>query len=322
MKRPACAPLFAAPCIDELRAEGIEPFPTRAARTHTSAEAILAFEKAEKAAGESGTQAEVKATLAGRIRATRAMGKVSFAHIEDGAGKIQLFLRINELSPERVDFFNKMFDIGDFIQASGVMMRTKTGEATLHVHDFNLLAKSVSPLPASKDEKMEDDEKKARKAKKAASVVGLVRALTGTRDKAAQLGRLDAMAEKAKMYDAIAQDVAKMKASERSQRVDALIKRAIDERKISSSNKRQIEFLRAQGMESPKRLAAYVEAMPRIVQRTSDEGPMAPATDGASAARLSPQALAIIEQAARASNITVEKATAEYLAAYNRANPR
>ncbi len=142
--------------IDELRAEGIEPFPTRAARTHTSAEAISAFEKAEKAAGESGTQAEVKATLAGRIRAMRAMGKVSFAHIEDGAGKIQLFLRINELSPERVDFFNKMFDIGDFIQASGVMMRTKTGEATLHVHDFNLLAKSVSPLPASKDEKMED----------------------------------------------------------------------------------------------------------------------------------------------------------------------
>lgn len=184
-------------------------------------------------------------------------------------------------------------------------------------------AEEESEDEESEDEKMEDDdEKKARKAKKAASVVGLVRALTGTRDKAAQLGRLDAMAEKAKMYDAIAQDVAKMKASERSQRVDALIKRAIDERKISPSNKRQIEFLRAQGMESPKRLAAYVEAMPRIVQRTSDEGPMAPATDNASAARLSPQALAIIEQAARASNITVEKATAEYLAAYNRANPR
>ncbi len=142
--------------IEELRAEGIEPYPTRAVRTHTSAEAIAAFEQAEKAAGEGKTPDEVKATLAGRIRATRAMGKVSFAHIEDGAGKIQLFLRINELGQERVDFFNKMFDIGDFIQASGVMMRTRTGEVTLHVHDFTLLAKSVSPLPAAKDETLED----------------------------------------------------------------------------------------------------------------------------------------------------------------------
>ena len=67
-----------------------------------------------------------------------------------------LFLRINELGQERVDFFNKMYDIGDFIQASGVMMRTRTGEVTLHVHDFKLLAKAVSPLPAAKDETMED----------------------------------------------------------------------------------------------------------------------------------------------------------------------
>ena len=47
------------------------------------------------------------------------MGKVSFAHIEDGAGKIQLFFRINEVGKERLDFFNKMFDLGDFIQADG-----------------------------------------------------------------------------------------------------------------------------------------------------------------------------------------------------------
>ena len=45
-----------------------------------------------------------------------------------------------------------LIDIGDFIQASGVMFRTNTGEPTLHVHDFKLLAKSVSPLPAAKDE--------------------------------------------------------------------------------------------------------------------------------------------------------------------------
>ncbi len=144
--------------IDELVKEGIEPFPTRAERTHTSLQAIAAFEAAEKAAPEGQPPAEVKVTLAGRIRATRPMGKITFAHIEDGDGRIQLFFRMNELGQERVDFFNKMFDLGDFIQASGVMFRTRTGEVTLHVQDFKLLAKAVSPLPAAKDEVTESGE--------------------------------------------------------------------------------------------------------------------------------------------------------------------
>ncbi|MGC8855592.1 MAG: lysine--tRNA ligase [Anaerolineae bacterium] len=136
--------------LEELRARGIEPYPTRAVRTHTSREAIAAFETAEKEGKE------VRVTLAGRIRAARAMGKVSFAHIEDGEGKIQLFFRVNELGEERLDLFNKLFDLGDFIQASGVMFRTKTGEITLHVHDFKMLAKAVTPLPAAKDETLPD----------------------------------------------------------------------------------------------------------------------------------------------------------------------
>jgi lysyl-tRNA synthetase class 2 len=139
--------------LEELRAEGIEAYPTRAKRTHTSAEAIAAFEAQEKAGPDS---SEVRVTLAGRLRAMRAMGKISFAHIEDGAGKVQLFLRMNELGKERVEFFNRMFDLGDFIQAEGVMFRTKSGEVTLHVHNFSLLAKSISPLPAAKDETLED----------------------------------------------------------------------------------------------------------------------------------------------------------------------
>ena len=136
--------------LEELRAEGVEAYPTRAQRTHLSADAIAEFDAAEKEGRE------VRVTLAGRIRATRPMGKISFAHIEDGAGKIQLFFRLNEVGKENLDFFNKMFDIGDFIQAEGVMFRTKTGEATLHVHDFKMLAKSISPLPAAKDETLED----------------------------------------------------------------------------------------------------------------------------------------------------------------------
>jgi lysyl-tRNA synthetase class 2 len=144
--------------IEQLRKEGVEPYPVHAERTHTSAQAIAAFETAEKAASQGQPPVEVKATLTGRIRAARAMGKLTFAHIEDGEGRIQLFLRMNELGQERVDWFNKMLDIGDFIQASGVMFRTRTGEATLHVHDFKLLAKAVSPLPAAKDEVTESGE--------------------------------------------------------------------------------------------------------------------------------------------------------------------
>jgi len=141
--------------IDELRAEGIEPYPTRAERTHTSMQIIAEFEAAEKGAAE-GETIEVKATLAGRIRAARPMGKLIFAHIEDGDGKIQLFFRVNELGQDRLAFFNEMFDLGDFIQAAGVMMRTRSGEATLLVHDFKLLAKAVTPLPAAKDETLDD----------------------------------------------------------------------------------------------------------------------------------------------------------------------
>jgi len=136
--------------LEELRAEGIEAYPTRAKRTHMSTEAISEFEAKEK------DEVEVKVTLAGRLRASRSMGKVSFAHIEDGAGKVQLFFRANDIGKDRLTFFNKMFDLGDFIQADGVMFRTKSGEVTLHVHDFKLLAKSVSPLPAAKDETLED----------------------------------------------------------------------------------------------------------------------------------------------------------------------
>jgi lysyl-tRNA synthetase, class II len=136
--------------IEELRAGRVEPYPMRAERTHTSAEAIAAFEKAEE------SKTEVRATLAGRIRAVRPMGKLTFVHIEDGAGRLQLLLRANELGQERVDFFNRMLDIGDFVQASGVMLRTRTGEVTLQVQEYKLLAKAVSPLPAAKDETLPD----------------------------------------------------------------------------------------------------------------------------------------------------------------------
>ena len=85
----------------------------------------------------------------------RTMGKLTFAHIEDGDGKIQLFLRANEVGSEALALFNKEFDLGDFIQAEGDLFRTKTGEVTLKVHSYRLLAKAVTPLPAAKDEEID-----------------------------------------------------------------------------------------------------------------------------------------------------------------------
>jgi lysyl-tRNA synthetase class 2 len=134
--------------IKRMREEGIEPYPTRVERTHTSAEAIRLFEEAE---ARQSTDA-VEVTLAGRIRSMRPMGKVTFAHIEDGIGRIQLFFRSNELGEEAMTRLVKDFDLGDFIQAHGVMFRTRTGEITAHVDRFCMLAKAIAPLPAAKDE--------------------------------------------------------------------------------------------------------------------------------------------------------------------------
>jgi lysyl-tRNA synthetase class 2 len=134
--------------IQQMRAAGVEPYPTRSEVNQTTADAIRAFEAAEAA----GSQDPVKATLGGRLRAVRLMGKLAFAHIEDGSGRIQLFFRVNELGEEAMQRFKDQFDIGDFIQASGDLIRTRTGEISLQVHDFKMLAKAITPLPAAKDE--------------------------------------------------------------------------------------------------------------------------------------------------------------------------
>jgi len=135
--------------IKKLREMGIEPFPVQALQSATAREAIAAFEEAEK----SGHTDKVKdISLAGRIRGMRPMGKLAFFHVEDRSGRIQLFFRVNELGEERMNLLVDYIDLGDYIQASGELMRTRTGEITLMVKDFKLLAKAITPLPAAKDE--------------------------------------------------------------------------------------------------------------------------------------------------------------------------
>jgi lysyl-tRNA synthetase class 2 len=133
---------------NELRDQGIEPYPAHSERSHSTKKAITAFEDAESAEGDQ----VVEAVLVGRLRSLRPMGKITFAHIEDGDGRVQLFLRSDDLGEEEIEFFNRYFDLGDFIQAKGEMFRTRTGEITLRVEEFRMLAKGITPLPAAKDE--------------------------------------------------------------------------------------------------------------------------------------------------------------------------
>lgn len=143
--------------MNRLRESGHEPYPNQATRTHNSTEAIAAFEAVEGADGVVPEGQEVKATLVGRLRSMRPMGKVVFAHVEDGAGRIQFFFRANDIGREALDLFKKNFDLGDFVQAEGRIFRTKTGEVSLWVETFHILAKAISPLPAAKEEEVDGE---------------------------------------------------------------------------------------------------------------------------------------------------------------------
>ncbi len=133
--------------LERLRAKGWEPYPHRAERTHTAAQALAAYE----AEGEG-----VEVVVAGRLRSIRIMGKASFAHIEDESGKIQLLLRVNDLGEEVYEAFKRDFDLGDFVEAKGTLIRTRTGEITVRVDRLRMLAKALTPLPWGKEQKVGD----------------------------------------------------------------------------------------------------------------------------------------------------------------------
>ncbi|MGH2606151.1 MAG: amino acid--tRNA ligase-related protein, partial [Anaerolineales bacterium] len=128
-----------------LRAAGLDPYPSRVERSHTAAEAARAFEAAPPGAN-------LPAAIAGRLRSVRRMGKTSFAHLEDGSGRLQIYLKLDELGPESFERFHDLIDIGDFVQASGSLFRTKSGEISLHVSSWSVVAKAIRPLPAPKEE--------------------------------------------------------------------------------------------------------------------------------------------------------------------------
>ncbi len=139
--------------LDRLIEAGIDPFPTTVERTHTTAEAIAAF-----AAVEGNDDADpIIVTVCGRLVSSRDMGKTVFAHIEDGFGRIQLFVRRADIGEESHLILRKLIDLGDFIQATGSLMRTRTGEISIHVSAWKLLAKAVTPLPQAKEQEIDGE---------------------------------------------------------------------------------------------------------------------------------------------------------------------
>ncbi len=128
--------------LDRIRGRGIEPYPYGYHRSHTTQQAVALLKQQE----ESSQTEAPGVSLAGRIMANRPMGKISFLDLRDGSGKIQLCFYKDRLSEENLELLQDL-DIGDIIGVSGRLFRTKSGEPTLEVAKFTMLAKSLQPLP-------------------------------------------------------------------------------------------------------------------------------------------------------------------------------
>ncbi len=141
--------------LTELRSRGIDPYPPRCKRSHTNAEAVALLLKQEQESIE-----PVEVSVAGRVIANRDIGKLAFINLADGSGKIQLFINKSLLSPDSSALL-KDLDIGDFIGASGKVIRTRTGEPSIGAGEITLLSKSLQPLP-EKWHGLQDTEKRYR----------------------------------------------------------------------------------------------------------------------------------------------------------------
>ncbi len=122
--------------MEALREKGVEPFGRKFEADHYSADIVDGFEQLE---GK-------EVTVAGRLISIRSHGKASFAHLQDYRGQIQIYLRQDQLGPEKYELLG-FFDIGDFIGVRGEVFRTQKGEITLKILDFVYLAKALRPLP-------------------------------------------------------------------------------------------------------------------------------------------------------------------------------
>lgn len=123
--------------LSELQSAGKDPFDVyKVERTHTSKQIRDNYDDLE---GKN-------VTVAGRLMAKRVHGKAGFSDIYDRYGKIQLYIRIDDVGEEKLKEY-KSYDIGDIVSVTGRVFKTKTGEVSIHIIDFKLVAKSLKPLP-------------------------------------------------------------------------------------------------------------------------------------------------------------------------------
>jgi len=127
--------------VDTLWEAGINPYPNDFKPQHTSADVIRAYGDKEQIEADSDTF-----IVAGRILARRSFGKAAFIQLQDRKGRLQLYVKKDEIGEEAYENFEN-FDIGDIIGVQGFPFRTKTGELSLHVKKLRLLVKSLHPLP-------------------------------------------------------------------------------------------------------------------------------------------------------------------------------
>ena len=130
--------------LAELREQGVEPYANGFVPTHTIAQVWEEFGSLDKD-GLEGLGLTFR--LGGRLMLLREFGKASFAHIQDGTSRIQIFLRWQVLGEENYSRFKRLIDLGDIVGVTGTLFRTKTDEFTLHVTSLDLLTKSLLPLP-------------------------------------------------------------------------------------------------------------------------------------------------------------------------------
>jgi len=140
--------------LEAIKKAGLNPYPAKTKRTHKIKETLENF--------KSLVSSKKEIFLVGRIKSLRVHGGATFFHIEDGTGQIQAFLRKNRLGEKGYEFFLDNFDIGDFIQARGILFKTKKGEKTIEASDFKMLVKSLRPLP-EKWHGLKDIEERYRK---------------------------------------------------------------------------------------------------------------------------------------------------------------
>ncbi|WP_026702309.1 lysine--tRNA ligase [Salibacterium aidingense] len=129
--------------LQSLQEQGKDPFGERFDRTHTAASMAEEFDEFTK---EELEEKEAVVSLAGRVMTKRGKGKAGFAHIQDISGQIQIYVRKDQVGEEAYELFQNT-DIGDFVGVTGTAFKTKVGELSAKATEFELLSKSLRPLP-------------------------------------------------------------------------------------------------------------------------------------------------------------------------------